>query len=159
MRVMYACVRARESKPEIGMENKSLYTYIVVFVLALASAGCTLLRPDSGQTIKSAAAGKNLTVKINSADGVLRDGDNSLMLVFEDSSGKTVDVESASLNFNMPAMGTMPEMNDAAVLTTTRQPGVYKAKVKLQMAGEWLAQIAYEGGAGKGKVVVPVTAQ
>jgi hypothetical protein len=56
-------------------------------------------------------------------------------------------------------MGTMPVMNDAATLTTTATPGVYSGKVKLQMAGEWQAQITYEGAAGKGKVNLPVTAQ
>ena len=127
--------------------------------LLTAFSSCAQKKINVGQAIKSGAAGNSLTVQITSRDGVLRDGANDLYLIFEDADGNSVDVEAASLNFNMPAMGTMPEMNDAAVLTTTQQPGVYAAKVKLQMAGEWLAQIAYEGAAGKGKVVLPMTAQ
>jgi hypothetical protein len=90
---------------------------------------------------------------------VLRNGDQELTVTFKDASGKAVDVGSASLNFHMPAMGTMPVMNDPATLTTTSTPGVYSGKVKLEMAGEWQAQIAYEGPAGSGKGSFPVTAQ
>lgn len=131
----------------------------IIFILGIiAQAGCGDRRA-SGQVIKSASAGDGLTVKLLSSDGVLRDGRNDLTLVFEGADGASVDVGAASLNFNMPAMGTMPEMNDAAVLTTTSKDGVYAADVKLQMAGEWRAQIAYEGKSGKGKVVMSMTAQ
>ena len=53
----------------------------------------------------------------------------------------------------------MAEMRDAATLTTGATPGVYNGKVRLQMGGEWQAQIAYEGAAGKGKASFPITAQ
>ena len=59
----------------------------------------------------------------------------------------------------MPAMGTMPAMNNAATLKTTSTPGVYKAKAKVDMPGEWQAQVAYEGPAGRGAGSFPVTAQ
>jgi hypothetical protein len=113
----------------------------------------------TGKPIKSGPAGNNLTVTISSADGVLRDGKQDLTLTFADASGKPVDVGSASLNFFMPAMGTMAAMNSAAALTTTGTPGVYKAAVDIEHAGEWQAQVAYEGPAGKGKANIAVTAQ
>jgi hypothetical protein len=131
---------------------------IPILLLGLISTACGG-EFSVGKVIKEGDAGNGLKVSINSRDGVLRDGDNRLFLIFRKADGSYVDVESASLNFNMPAMGTMPVMNDAATLTTTAVPGVYGAKVKLQMAGEWLAQIAYEGGAGKGKVILPMSAQ
>ena len=68
-------------------------------------------------------------------------------------------MDAVSVNFNMPAMGSMTEMNDAATITSTTTPGVYKGDVNLQMAGEWQVQIAYEGAAGKGKTSFPITAQ
>jgi hypothetical protein len=56
-------------------------------------------------------------------------------------------------------MGTMPVMNDAATVTSSGTPGVYKGTVNLQMAGEWQTQVSYEGAAGKGKAVLPIVAQ
>lgn len=113
---------------------------------------------SSGKTIKSGAIG-NLTVTLSSDSGKLKNGDQEVMLAFADASGKAVDVGSASLNFHMPAMGSMAVMNDAASLTTTGTPGVYKGRVKLSMAGDWQAQIAIEGPAGNSKVSLPVVAQ
>ena len=116
---------------------------------------------SGGGAAKEFASGKvgNVTVTLANPDGVLRDGDQNLTVTFKDASGKPVDVGSASLNFHMPAMGTMPVMNDPATLVTTSAPGVYSGKVKLEMAGEWQAQVAYEGPAGTGKGSFPVTAQ
>ena len=130
----------------------------VIGALALLSAACG---PGGGAGAKEIKGGKigNLTVTLSNADGVLRNGDQELTVTFKDASGKPVDVGSASLNFFMPAMGTMPAMNDPATLSTTSTPGVYNGKVKLQMGGEWQAQIAYEGPAGSGKGSFPVTAQ
>lgn len=137
------------------MRISNCYLLAFVFLFGI-SCGSGL---SVGKPIKTGDAGNGLTVSINSRDGVLRDGENRLYLIFRDSKGDTVDVEAASLNFHMPAMGTMPVMNDAATLTTTNEPGVYDAKVRLQMGGEWLAQIAYEGSAGKGKIILPMSAQ
>ena len=108
--------------------------------------------------IKSGKVGA-MTVTLANSDGVLRNGDQELTVTFKDASGKPVDVGSASLNFYMPAMGSMPVMNDPATLTTTSTPGGYRGKVKLEMAGDWQAQIAYEGPAGTGKGSISVMAQ
>jgi hypothetical protein len=132
---------------------------ISLISLVIFAAACGNSNATGGKPIKSGPAGNNLTVTLASADGVLRDGQQDLTLSFTDASGKPVDVGAVALNFHMPAMGTMAVMNDAAALTTTATPGVYSGKVKLQMAGEWQAQITYEGAAGKGKVTLPVTAQ
>ena len=134
----------------------------LIFILALFGisifAACGGDSATSGKTVKTGTAG-NMTVTLATDSGVIKDGDNDFTLTFSDASGKPVDVGAVSVNFHMPAMGTMPVMNDAATLTTTGTPGVYKGKVKLQMAGEWQTQIAYEGAAGKGKAVLPIVAQ
>lgn len=113
----------------------------------------------SGKTITSGPAGNNLTATVSNADGVLRKGQQEFTLTFTDGAGKPVDVGAAALNYRMAAMGTMAEMNNAATLTTTGTPGVYGGKVNLEMAGEWQAQITYEGQAGKGKMNLAITAQ
>lgn len=108
--------------------------------------------------IKSGKVG-SLTATLANGDGVLRHGSQELTVTFKDAAGRAVDVGSASLNFYMPPMGAMAAMNNAATLTTTSTPGVYRAKFNLQMEGEWQAQLAYEGPTGTGKGSFAVTAQ
>ena len=136
---------------------KRLIATIGAAALLAALAACG----SGGGAAKEIASGKvgNMTVTLANSQGALRHGDQDLTVTFKDASGKAVDVGSASLNFHMPAMGSMPVMNDPATLTTTSTPGVYGGKVKLEMAGEWQAQIAYEGPAGSGKGSFPVVAQ
>lgn len=141
---------------------KKLIAISLLSALAAFAAACGSSTGGGaavGKTIKSGPAGNNLTATLSSADGVLRRGKQDLKLSFTDASGKTVDVGSASLNFFMPAMGSMAAMNDAAALTTSGTPGVYNGKVDLQMGGEWQAQITYEGPAGSGKANIAVSAQ
>ena len=128
---------------------------LILFIACGASSNGTA----SGKTIKSGSAGNNLTVTLANQDGVLRHGKQDFTLTFTDASGKPVDVGAAAVNFFMPAMGTMPAMNNAATLTTTGTPGVYRGAVDLEMAGEWQTQITYERAAGKGRADMPVTAQ
>ena len=139
---------------------KKLAITLLFTALLLLGAACTSTNVgDSGKVIKSAPVGNNLTVTLSSADGVLRNGENEFSVSFKDGSGKQVDVGAVGLNFYMPAMGTMPEMNNAASFVSTVSPGVYEGKAKLESAGDWQAQISYEGAAGKGKSSFPVTAQ
>ena len=134
---------------------------LIAMTLIAAAAALAAACGAGGSAAKEIKSGKvgSMTVTLASSDGVLRHGDAELTVTFRDSSGKAVDVGSASLNFYMPAMGSMAAMNDAATLTTTNEPGVYRAKVNLQMAGEWQSQLAYEGPAGAGRGSFPVTAQ
>ena len=112
----------------------------IITALTLLVAFAAACGPRGAKEIKSGTVGR-------------------LTVTFKDSSGKTVDVGSASLNFYMPPMGAMAAMNSAATLKTTSTPGVYQGKAKIEMPGEWQAQIAYEGPAGSGKGSFPVTAQ
>jgi ABC-type Fe3+-hydroxamate transport system substrate-binding protein len=140
----------------------SKYILVLSFIiLTLFAAACGSGSNDaaSGKTIKSAPAGNNLTATLSNSDGVLRKGAQEFTLTFTDASGKPVDVGAVAVNYNMPAMGSMPVMNNAATFTTTNTPGVYRGKVDIEMAGEWQSQISYDGPAGKGKFTLPVTAQ
>ncbi len=131
-----------------------------VFFFAACGSGSqpTAENPIQGKIIKDGPIGNNLKVTLSTDAGRLKSGDQEIMVAFTDASGKAVDVGAASLNFYMPAMGSMAAMNDSASLSTTAAPGVYKGKVKIEMPGEWQAQIAYEGAAGNGKTSIPVTA-
>ena len=137
----------------------SAFVGVIAFVAACGSGTQpTAENPVQGKVIKSGSI-NNLTVTVSSETGKVKNGEQELMLAFTDAAGKAVDVGAASLNFRMPAMGSMAEMNNSATLTTTGTPGVYRAKVKIEMTGGWEMQISYEGPAGKGKTSIPVTAQ
>ena len=138
--------------------RKLFVTFSIVAVLLTVAACNSGSGVSQTKEIKSGKVG-SLTVTIANAEGVLKHGDEEFTVTFKDASGKPVDVGAASFNFYMPAMGTMPVMNNVATLTTTNTPGVYQAKATIEMAGEWQAQVAYEGPAGSGKGSFPVTAQ
>lgn len=132
---------------------------IAIFSILSIACGAGSSPASSTKPIKSGPAGNNLTVTISNSDGVLRKGMQNFTVTFADASGKPVDVGSVSLNFFMPAMGSMSAMNAPTTFTTTGTAGVYSGKADIEMAGEWQAQITYEGPAGKGKATLPVTAQ
>lgn len=137
---------------------------IAAVLLAACGSGSTPTaeNPIPGKAVKSGPIGNDLMVTLSSDTGTLKSGEQEIYLAFTDASGKPVDVgavKAAALNFHMPTMGSMGAMNDAASFTTTSVPGVYKGKVKIEMPGEWQAQISYEGDRGGGKTSMPVTAQ
>jgi YtkA-like protein len=157
-------LRAHEIKPLEELMNR---TFVVLSVLlagvVLIAAACgsksegdTAAR--AGKTIKTITVG-TLTATLSNETGVLKRGNQELMLSFTDSSGKPVDVGAVSLNFHMPQMGSMSEMNDGVTFTTTNTTGLYHGKVNIEVAGEWQSQLAYEGPAGKGKTTFSVTVQ
>ena len=133
-------------------------TVILVFTAACGSKTVSNGGVSAGKTVKTVAVG-NLTATLSNSTGQLKKGDQEVTLSFTDASGKPVDVGAVSLNFHMPQMGSMAAMNDAVTFTTTSTPGVYSGKVNLGSGGEWQAQLAYEGAAGKGKTTFSVTAQ
>lgn len=139
--------------------KKSLITLLVLVAALVIAAACA--RQSTNVTGKPIATTtiNNLTATLSNSNGQLKQGAQELTLAFTDSSGKPVDVGAVSLNFHMPAMGSMAAMNDAVTLTTTSTPGVYNGKVNISMAGEWQGQLAFEGAAGKGKTTFSVTAR
>jgi hypothetical protein len=143
---------------EINMfKNSAIIAIAFLAIFAVACGGSN--SANAGKPLKSGQAGNNLIVTVSNADGILKKGKQELMVSFADASGKPVDVGAVSVNFFMPGMGSMAAMNNPATLTTTGTAGVYKADVDIEMSGEWQAQIAYEGPAGKGKTSLPITAQ
>lgn len=128
----------------------------VLFVVACSNS--TTTEGPTGKPIATVTI-NNLTATVSNSTGQLKSGNQDVTLTFTDSAGKPVDVGSVSLNFHMPAMGSMAAMNNAVTFTTTATPGVYSGKVNIEMAGEWIGQLAYEGPAGKGKGTFSVTAR
>ena len=139
--------------------SKHILAFSLLAVLALVAAcGSRASSVDTGKVIKSAPIG-NLIVTLSSSSGQIKHGGDEFFITFKDSSGKPVDVGAAALTFHMPQMASMAPMNDPATLTTTDSPGVYRAKANIEIAGEWQAQVSYEGPAGKGQTSFSITAQ
>jgi len=138
------------------MKRSSIITFIAIAAFAIAAACKSTSNASTGKPIASTAI-NNLTATLSNSTGQLKQGDQEVTLAFTDSSGKPVDVGAVSLNLHMPAMGGMTAMNDAVTFTTTDTPGIYRGKVNIGMAGEWQAQLAYEGPAGRGKTTFSVT--
>jgi YtkA-like len=133
-------------------------TLLLAVLVVIAACGSKTSSNNTGKVIKSASIG-NLTVTLSSPSGQLKHGGDEFFVTFKDSSGKPVDVGAVSLTFHMPQMGSMAPMNDPTTFTTTDTPGVYRGKANIQMAGEWQAQIVYEGPVGREQTSISVTAQ
>ncbi len=131
--------------------------FLSLVVIAAACGGGGTATGSDMKKIADKKVDENLTVAISNPEGKLKNGEQQLMLTFTDGSGNPVEIKAASLNFNMPAMGSMAEMNNAATLNTTSTPGQFTGTVKLDMAGEWTAQVSYEG-AQTGKTTISMTA-
>ncbi len=131
---------------------------VVFLIAACGSKSGTDAGMPTGKTIKAVPVG-NLTATLSNESGVLKHGNQELMLSFTDASGKPVDVGAVLLSFHMPQMGSMSAMTDSVTFTTTETPGVYRGEVNIEVGGEWQAQLAYEGPAGSGKTTFSVTAQ
>ena len=138
--------------------SKYILAFSFLALLFVAACGSKSTTVDAGKVIKSAPIG-NLTVTLSSSSGQIKHGGDEFFITFKDSSGKPVDVGAAALTFHMPQMASMPAMNDSATLTTTDTPGVYSAKANIETAGEWQAQVSFEGPAGKGQTSFSVTAK
>ena len=137
--------------------KKSLVVAVILAAALVIVAACTksTTTVSTGKPIATTTV-NNLTATLSNSTGQLKSGQQEVMLAFTDASGKPVDVGAVSLNFHMPAMGSMVAMNDAVTLTTTATPGIYNGKVNVSMAGEWQGQLAYEGPAGTGKATFSV---
>lgn len=131
---------------------------ILLSLVAIAAACGGAATGSDMKEITTKKVNDKLTVTLSSADGKLKSGQQEIMLAFTDGSGKPVDINAATLNFNMPAMGSMAEMNNAAELTTTGTPGQFKGKLNVEMAGDWTAQVSYDG-AEKGSTTISTKAQ
>jgi hypothetical protein len=158
----FGALRREINSGENDMRKTFLFTALLILFGEIALLGACSSGSNnaaSGKTIASGPAGNNLTATISNPEGSLRKGQQEFTLTFTDASGKPVDVGALAFNNHMGAMGSMGAMNNAATLTTTGTPGVYKGKVNIEMVGEWQAQITYEGPAGKGSFSLPVVAK
>jgi hypothetical protein len=87
--------------------------------------------------------------------GDLHNGQSEIMVQFKDANGQLKDVGDVKtdLAMNMPGM----VMHSGSDVVKTRTPGVYRAKIKPQMAGDWAINLSWKGPAGEGQADIPVS--
>jgi copper/silver efflux system protein len=101
--------------------------------------------PAAVQTAPIATQTVNdLTVKLY---GQVRNSPSELMIEFRDANNQLVDVGDVKLDadMNMPGM----QMHSGSTIERTNTPGRYRAKIKIDMSGDWSAKISFEGPRGK----------
>jgi hypothetical protein len=97
----------------------------------------------------------DLTVKLSSPGGQLKNGDNDVLIEFRDGDGQLVDVGNVKfdLDMNMPGM----QMRSGGTVERTNTPGRYRVKIKIDTSGDWNAKISFDGPHGQGQQSISVT--
>ena len=133
----------------------------IVFVLAGGFYLRTAHRPGA---VMPSAAGSALGMPKVTLNGLtvtfhppeqLKVGANMLGIEFHDSKGQLIDAGTVSLNLDMNMPGMV--MHSAAKVSPTGKPGQYRVEIKPEMAGDWMAQLSYNGERGGGKTNFKVT--
>jgi copper/silver efflux system protein len=135
---------------------------IVVFVATLLSIGgyTAWIWWGSHSRTTSAVQGEPFATRIVgdltiSLYGDLHNGQSEIIVQFKDVNGQPKDVGEvkSDLGMNMPGM----VMHSGSDVAKTSTAGVYRAKIKPQMAGDWAVKLSWNGPAGEGQVDIPVT--
>jgi len=136
---------------------------IVVAVLGLAAAAGALRHswpsgthsaPPSTETLGPPIATQSengLKVNLYRAEGPLGLSENDVLIEFRDAaSDAPADVGAVkfALDMNMPGMA----MHSGGTVSPGGGPGLYRLKVKPEMAGDWSAQLQYDGPRGTGQI-------
>lgn len=131
---------------------KSL-SILILGTIVFSIAACSKTKT----VISGTVAG--VTVALSNSEGVLRHGSNNFWVTFKDSSGNPVDVGAVSIDFYLPATTTSRAINNPANVAKTDTIGTYQAKTKIDVAGPWNFNVAFEGPAGTGKGSFPIPVQ
>src|SRR5438128_3912254 len=99
----------------------------------------------------------DLTVNLIHPQGQLRRGNNEFLVEFRNAQGQLVDVGNVKfdMDMNMPWM----QMHSGGTIERTNTPGRYRAKIKIDMSGDWNAKISFDSPHGKGQQSFSLTAK
>lgn len=105
--------------------------------------GCLLLvacsKPPAGQTTSAG----DLRVELALVPDPPTTGENRLRVTLRDVSGSPVDGARLAFQYDMPAMGAMPQMKGGGT-TESLGNGRYSIRYPLQMAGDWTLTVGIE---------------
>ena len=131
---------------------------LVIAVIAIFFAGkfawqkIRLVAPSGKPFITQTVS--DLTVNFLGSGG-MRKGDNDIVIEFRDRNGQLVDVGNVKFDteMNMPGM----QMHSGGTIEQASTPGRYRAKIKIDMSGDWNAKIVYDGPRRHGQQSFSVT--
>jgi len=97
----------------------------------------------------------DLTANFSAREGQLRQGTNEVLIEFRDRNGQLADVGNVrfDMDMNMPGM----QMHSGGTIEQASTPGRYRAKIKIDMSGDWNAKIVYDGPRRHGQQSFSVT--
>ena len=137
------------------------WTALVIGLLAIFYAGqfaWQKLRPTqiSGAPFLTQNVNE-LTVNFIARGGALRQGNNEVLIEFRDRNGQLVDIGDVKfdMGMNMPGM----QMHSGGTVERTNTPGRYRAKMKIDMSGDWNAKISFDGSRGHGETTFSISAR
>jgi hypothetical protein len=137
------------------------YLRIGLLILAGVAAGACLLlhRPQPGRTEMPGGvlgrpfathAENGLTVNLYGANDALRPSENKVVIEFRDARGEPVDVGVVKFDLDMAMPGMA--MHAGSTITPAGEVGRYAATIRPGMAGDWTAQLHYDGPGGSGQM-------
>jgi len=91
----------------------------------------------------------DLTVNFIHPQGQLRLGNNEFLIEFRNAQGRLVDVGNVKFDMDMKMPGM--QMHSGSTIERTRMAGQYRAKIKVDMSGDWNAKLSFDGPHGKGQ--------
>lgn len=98
----------------------------------------------------------DLTVRVSTRDGHLRQGDNETSIQFRDAKARLVDVGKVNLQIsNMPDS----KIDRDVMVERTATRGLYRGKIQIDTSGDWNMKVSYDGPRGKGETTFPVPAE
>jgi hypothetical protein len=97
----------------------------------------------------------DLTINFIASAGQLRAGSNEVVIEFRGAQGQLVDVGNVRFEMDMSMPGM--QMHSGGAIEKTNIPGRYRAKIKIDMSGDWNAKISYDGPHRQGQQSFSVT--
>ncbi|HXA14183.1 MAG TPA: CusA/CzcA family heavy metal efflux RND transporter [Opitutaceae bacterium] len=144
-----------------NQSSRRWLTWVTVLVLAVVAAGGYHFwqhSQGSSSAMSASSLGEpfatrsenGLTINFYNSAGGLRFADNEVIIEFRDAaSGEPIDVGTVKfdLDMNMPNM----VMHSGSSIEPAGGVGRYRAMIKPDMAGDWIAQLHYDGPHGAGQ--------
>lgn len=91
----------------------------------------------------------DLTVNFIAPKDELHAGNNDIVIEFRNAQGQLVDVGTVKFDTDMDIAGM--QMHSGCAIERTNTRGRYRAKIKIDMAGDWTAKISFDGPRGQGQ--------